>query len=587
MSNQHPPHDPQASDPAAQPSGQPRRRASPVGGHGRWPGDAPTLSPTAHLASDPGGDPSSSWRLPAIAAPTAPPPHPGSTPPPPRRGISRRNLLIGAGAGAVGAGAAAAGLTFFLSTRGLAGIPNVFASDAGQISHLLRRAGFGPSPADIGDYLSAGVSGTIERLLNYADIHDDLDQKIAALHLDLSTADGLVRWWVLRMIYSKRPLEEKLTLFWHGLLTSSITKVGGKRGYPLMVQQNNLLRQRAMGRFDDLIAAISADPAMLRWLDGNRSTGNSPNENYARELMELFTMGVGNYTQDDVHQGALALTGWAIRGGKGVFLPARHYNGSVTFLGQTGPMGLREVVKLVCAHPATGKHLAYRMWSFFVAENPSEADLKPLADAYYKSNHSIRAMVEAMLKSSALLSSLAYRSRLKSPLEFAVGAVRGLGLPTDAKGITTLLAAMGQIPFDPPDVSGWPGDKVSAAWVSTGSWMTRVNFVNSLVAAASGIGPRQGQGRVALGGQAAVTGSPLQQLINTRKIASPTALADYFIAALLDNHLDDARRTLVHDAISASAKGPTFALSGGKKTPAASVRNALYLVMSMPEYQMN
>ncbi|HEU5437969.1 MAG TPA: DUF1800 domain-containing protein, partial [Ktedonobacterales bacterium] len=491
MSSDHPPYDPQADATATQSSDRAIRRASSPGGRGQWPGDVPTLPPTVHLASGPSGEPSSSWQPPTIAAPAASPPHPGGTPPQPQRGVSRRNLLIGVGAGAVGVGAAAAGLTFFLSMRGAAGIPNVFASDAGQISHLLRRAGFGPSPADIGDYLSAGVSGTIDRLLDYTDIHDDLDQKIAALNLDLSTADGLVRWWVLRMIYSRRPLEEKLTLFWHGVLTSSITKVGGKRGFPLMVQQNNLLRQKAMGRFDDLVAAISTDPAMLHWLDGNRSTGRSPNENYARELMELFTMGVGNYTQDDVHQGALALTGWAIQGGKGVFIPARHFNGSVTFLGHTGQMGLSEVVKLVCAHPATGKHLAYRMWSFFVAENPSDADLKPLADAYYRSNHSIRAMVEAMLKSPALLSPQTYRSRVKSPLEFAVGAVRGLGLSTDAKGLTALLAAMGQIPFDPPDVSGWPGDTLSAAWVSTGSWITRVNLINSLVAAASGIGSRQ------------------------------------------------------------------------------------------------
>ena len=536
------------------------------------PGMAMDNTPTTPLRADDGVP---SWWAPG----SAPNPLGG------KRQISRRAVLIGAGAGALGLGAIGAGVGILLSRQH--GIPDVFSAQAGQIAHLLRRAGFGPSDADIGDYLDAGVSGAIDRLLSYSSIQDDLDSRLSAMSFNFNTAQDVVRWWTLRMIYSKRPLEEKMTLFWHGVLTSALSKVGGKRGYPLLIQQNKLLRGKAMGKFDDLVRAVSTDPAMLIWLDGRTNTGTKPNENYSRELMELFTMGIGNYTQDDVHQGALALSGWTINPhtGQGVFVPRRHFNDTVTFLGQTGRMGLDDVVKLVCAHPATGKHIAWRMWSFFVYENPSDGDLRPLVDAYYHNDHNIGAMVTAMLKSPQFFSGTAYRARVKSPVELVVGAIRGLGIETDGAGLAPVMNSMGQLPFDPPNVSGWDGDKVSGVWLSTQAWMTRVNFVNELLAVASGIPLRQTKsGR----GGANTASSPLQQLINYRQIGKASDIADYFIAALLDNHLADDRRALVHDALATGPQGgPSFALHGGGQVPAAAVRNALYLVLSMPEYQMN
>lgn len=507
-----------------------------------------------------------------------------------RRGVSRRAVLVGAGAGALGLGALGAGAGVLLSRENASSaIPNVFDAQAGQVAHLLRRAGFGPSPADYADYLNAGVHGSIDRLLNYSSIPDDLDSRLAALNLDFSKQADVVRWWLLRMIYSKHPLEEKMTLFWHGVLTSALSKVGGKKGYPFLIQQNNTLRKLAFGRFDDLIHAVSIDPAMLIWLDGHTSTGRSPNENYARELMELFTMGIGNYTQDDVHQGALALTGWTIRNGQGVFVPGRHYNGAVTYLGQTGPMGLADVVRLVCAHPSTPKHIAWRMWSFFVYENPSDADVQPLVDAYHTSSHNIGAMVKAMLASSQFFSAKAYRARVKSPVEFVIGAIRGLGVTTDAAPLPVVLDNMGQLPFDPPNVSGWDGDKVSGAWVSTQAWMTRVNFINALVAAASGIPLRSGKQASTLQVAAShIASSPIQQVITQRKMAKPQEIADYYIAALLDNNVAVERKAVVYNALtSGPTSGPSFTLAGGAKVPAAAVRNALYLAMSMPDYHLN
>ena len=515
-------------------------------------------------------------------------PFPSPPPAPPvkrKRGVSRRAVLIGAGAGAVGIGAIGAGLGFALTQSKSASQANIFSSESARIGHLLRRAGFGPSPSDYGDYLSAGFSGSVDRLLNPSSVSDTLDARLNAMSFDFTKAPEVVRWALLRMLYSKRPLEEKMTFFWHGVLTSSFRKIGGKQNYQLLIQQYNLLREKGLGKFDDLIYAISGDPAMLWWLDGRLSTGHAPNENYARELMELFTMGIDTYTQDDVHQGALALTGWTIRGGKGIFAPSRHYNSPVTFLGQTGNLGLSDVVKLVCAHPTTAHHVAWRMWSFFVWENPTDSDLKPLVDAYNNHDHNISAMVRAMLTSSAFSSQKAYRARIKSPTEFLVGAIRNLGLTTNGKNLPGLLDAMGQLPLDPPNVSGWDGDKISSAWLSTGAWMARVNFINALVASASGVsasGNRTGQGT----GQASASG--IQQVIDGRKIGKAADLADYYVAALLDNQLDDSRRSVLRDAVTQSTPGSqTLTLAGGTKLSALAARNMLYLLMSMPEYQMN
>ena len=297
-----------------------------------------------------------------------------------KRGISRRTVLIGAGAGAVGLGAAGAGLgAFLLQHKGAPATANVLTIDTAKMNHLLRRAGFGPTPTELGEYLALGLSGAMDRLLNFASVQDDLNSRLAAQTFDQTNPTELMREWLLRMIYSQRPLEEKMTLFWHGVLTSSFRDVGGKTRYYYMRQQNDLLRKMGMGRFDDLMAAITVDSAMLWFLNGRQSTGNSPNENYARELMELFTMGIqdakgnDNYSQNDVHQGSLALAGWVERDGKSQFVPNRAYKGQVTYLGHTGVLEMKDVIQLVCAHPSTGRHLAYRMWSFFVYENPSTA----------------------------------------------------------------------------------------------------------------------------------------------------------------------------------------------------------------------
>jgi uncharacterized protein (DUF1800 family) len=501
-----------------------------------------------------------------------------------KRGISRRTVLIGAGVGAVGLGAAGAGLgAFLLQHKDTPATANVLTTDTAKMNHLLRRAGFGPTPTELGEYLALGLSGAVDRLLNFSSVQDDLNSRLAAQNFDETNPTELMREWLLRMIYSKRPLEEKMTLFWHGVLTSSFRDVGGKTHYFYMKQQNDLLRKMGMGRFDDLMNAITVDSAMLHYLNGNQSTGNSPNENYARELMELFTMGIqdakgnDNYSQNDVHQGALALAGWVEKDGKSQFVPNRAYKGQVTYLRHTGVLDMKDVIQLVCAHPSTGRHLAYRMWSFFVYENPSDSDLQSLADAYYKSNHNIGVMVKAMFTSPAFFSDKAYKARIKSPVEFVVGAIRGLGLETDGKKLPQAIATMGQTIYDPPNVSGWDGDKLSASWLSTQTWMTRVNFINSLVAASGGATTKGD-----------TSGTALQKLITDHQLKTPEEVLDFHIAMLADSHLADDRRTLLSTTLTQGATtGLSLTLAGGGKLSALRLRETLYTMMSLPEYQMN
>jgi uncharacterized protein (DUF1800 family) len=383
------------------------------------------------------------------------------------------------------------------------------------------------------------------------------------------------------MTLTQRPLEEKMTLFWHGLLTSSVAKIGGQNNFPFIIQQNNLLRAHAMGRFDDLLRAVSIDPAMLWWLDGRLSTGEHPNENYSRELMELFTLGIGNYTQDDVAAGAKALAGWVIHNGQGVFVPRRSYQGSVTYLGHTGHLELADVVSILCASPATATRLASLLWSFFVWDNPSASDIQPLVNAYQHSGHRIGAMVEAMLNAPAFYSEKSYRARVKSPAEFVVGAVRAMDVAPNRQALnvmTTAMATMGQILFDPPNVAGWPGDKLSANWMSTQAWITRVNFINTLLEGVTGVA----------GLAPAARNSPMQALLTQQHLASADDILTYFATFLLDGQLTADRKSAVLAALTNdSVAGPTLTLAGGGGIPAVALREGLYLMMSMPEYQLN
>ena len=352
-----------------------------------------------------------------------------------------------------------------------------FVTDDWKIPHLLRRAGFGASPSELAYFENLGVSGAVDRLLNYESIDDSglASQPDITMALTRKPPPGeivnLVWWWVNRMINTPRPLEEKMTLFWHNHFATAIYKV---RSPYLMFRQNQLLRSKGMGKFRDLLMGITEDPAMLIWLDGARSRKSSPNENYGREVMEVFTIGLGNYTEDDVKAAARAFTGYSInKSGDSFFNPKQHDDGAKTFLGETGDFGPEDIVDILASHPATAKSLARKLFAYFAYDNPSDDTVNRLADVYMQSDGNIKAVVEAILTSDEFWSTQAYLSLVKSPVDYLTASLRSLGATVNPKAAVATLNNMGQLPFDPPSVFGWPD---GAAWINTSTMLDRYNF---------------------------------------------------------------------------------------------------------------
>jgi uncharacterized protein (DUF1800 family) len=501
---------------------------------------------------------------------------------PSRRRFMGKSLAGIAALGGIGIAAAAGGVALeqWIQHGGLGSATHGPMAGEVQIGHLLRRTGFGATPDDLTLYRNLGYTGAVDRLLNYQQVSDDaMENRLKALNLNLNSPTDQQRWWLLRMAWTQRPFLEKMTLFWHGVLTSSFRKVGGKSAYMRMIIQNNFLRAHAFDTFDNILLGITSDPAMLFYLDLTKSRKNAPNENYARELMELFTLGLGHYSQVDVYEGAAALTGWHVKGLTSQYYPNDHNNLTKTYLGHTGNLDYKNVINILANHPATPTFIARRLFTFFVYENPSAADLQPLVDTYVQSGHNIGAVMRTMLLLPQFSSTQAYRARIKSPVEFTVGAYRSLvGMQGDGTGLPQITTLMGQTLFDPPNVAGWPGDKVSALWLNSGTWMTRLNYLDALL----------------VRGTTARTGSTppvdLQTIVNSNKITSPENFVDYFASFLYDGTLDSDRRTQLINYFTASDSGRSashITLSGSQSYPINRVRGTLYLMMAAPEYHLN
>nr|MBA3826832.1 DUF1800 domain-containing protein [Ktedonobacterales bacterium] len=491
-------------------------------------------------------------------------------------------LLIGAGAAGVGAAAIATGL---LVTTGhvhlqLPGLSqSVPAAPHGQIQQLLRRAGFGARASDVASYSALGYAGAVDRLLDPTSVTDDIDAKLQSLALDLTKVTDMQRWWVMRMIYGKRQLQEKMTLFWHGLLTSSYQKVGGQTGYPYIVTQNNFLRNHAFDSYDNILLGITQDPAMMWWLDLRLSKKTAPNENYARELMELFTLGVsGGYTQADVHDAARALTGFSLkRGGTVTYNPAQHDDGAKTLLGHTGNLDYKDVIHIVAGHPATGPYLCKRLYQFFVGEQPNDADVQTLVGVYTSTGHNMKEVMRALLHLPTFQAPAAYRARLKSPIEFTIGAIRQMEVQLNGQGIANLMAQMGQTVFAPPSVAGWTGDISSADWLNTGTWLARVNFINALL----------GGGKATNSAAQQALLQTLQTTLTNNHLATPEDVVGYYVNVLIDGVLSDARRATLVATLTTPDSGASLKMAGGKTLSAENLRTMLYLLLTSPEYQLN
>ena len=431
-----------------------------------------------------------------------------------------------------------------------------------RMGHLLRRAGFGANEEEMDRFLAMGEEATVEYLIEYEAADDSaLEKRLSGLGLDLEKLRDLQRWSLLRMIYTQRPLQEKMVLFWHGLLTSAFKKVG--KG-PYMLNQDQLFRRQALGEYDVLLKAISRDSAMLIWLDSRVNNKKAPNENFARELMELFSMGIGPYTEADVRESARAFTGWGLKKKDFIFRENQHDYGTKTFLGRTGEYSGDDIVDIILEHPATAQFVCRKLFTFFVHDDPEAATLTSLARTFNDTRYSVKAVMRQILTSPDFYSSKAYRAKIKSPAEFVAGTVRVLGIETDGRPLNALTDRMGQILFSPFDVSGWPG---GAAWSNSSTLLQRLNFANKIATARS----------------RSFKFDPLQ-VAQDHGFNTAAAALNHFILLLLDGQAPSQDRQILLDY----AQG----LDGlsGSGNPSATVdeklRSLVYLVMSSPDFQL-
>ena len=471
-------------------------------------------------------------------------------------------------------------------------------------AHLLRRAGFGAEPAAIKAAAAAGLDVTTDTLLHPERVPEDLedDKTLASLAALLPTpknggtpTQAVKMWWVHRMVASPRPLQEKMVLFWHGHFTS---KDGGMQG-DLLYRQNQLFRANALGNFRTLTLAVSRDPEMLRYLNGNQNYKAHPNENYGRELMELYTCGIGNYTEDDVKAAARAFSGWNMRGGEFHFNPNQHDDGPKTFLGKTGNWNGDDIVDILVAHPGTAKRLCTQLWEFFAYPNPEPQVLAALTETYFSSGYDVRAVMSRIFRSQAFYSDKARFHVIKSPAQYVVGSVKMLGLshavdvvasditpanemayqpasttmpaapaqamPTTAPAATPQQAAgrklavlaglpgamrsMGQDLLAPPTVKGWDGGE---AWINTSTLLARINFANAL-----------SNSRQLFGGSSARLTDYLQQ-----NALTPEAWVDFLLETLGPLPVSPATRQTLVDFVNGSG-------APGSQPPA--VQNAQFV----------
>ncbi len=372
-------------------------------------------------------------------------------------------------------------------------------SDRSTIAHLLRRTGFGPTAAEVDRAAAAGYAATVDAVLDFSrpDPADAVSPPAltasspAARSLTLAQRQALNQqrgkelgdlqlWWLRRMATTGRPLQEKLTWFWHGHFATSYDKV---RRPDLLLRQNELFRARGAGDFEALTQAVAKDPAMMVWLDTATDKRTHPNENFARELMELFTLGIGNYAEDDVREAARAFTGWVIdpRTLTWALRRAQHDDGTKTVLGQTGPWGGEDVVRILVASPASHRWVVSRLWSHFAHPvAPSDPVVRDLVPTYARSLD-VADLLRAMVSHPAFTSPAARTGLVKQPVEWTVGTLRALGLPPDSPRIVAALSALGQVPLRPPNVGGWPQNEY---WLTTASSLARLRVAGAAAAAA-------------------------------------------------------------------------------------------------------
>ncbi|HSE98201.1 MAG TPA: DUF1800 domain-containing protein [Blastocatellia bacterium] len=473
-----------------------------------------------------------------------------------------------------------------------------------EAAHLLRRMGFGGTPGEINDLIARGREGAVDYLINYGQINNSAMEDVLERSFDFSDPTinqnfnprEIRRWWFTRMILTRRQFEEKMTLFWHNHFATSLSKVPEVL---MFIQIDRVLRPSALDRFDTLLLKVAQDPAMLIWLDGITNVRGRPNENFSRELQELFTMGINdvvtgqpNYTEDDVKEISRAFTGWQFRGRNRqqdpfnfeFFInPNQHDNGPKTIYGQTANFSGEDVITILSAKRATARFLVKELFEFFVYPlTSSSADkntIEKFADVYIAKDHSIRELVRAIFSSDEFFSERAIFGLIKSPVELIVGSYRMLGAQynpgssaqRNRQDTQTYIrsALMGMDVFNPPDVNGWD---LNLGWVNTTGMLERFNFSNAFIS-----------NRTADAPGAFVSIDALRK--NTKSSSKKTVKK--FLSVLGPLKVSGTTLKELKSYLETNDQGQKAAWTVNDQTIDQKVRGLVHQIMSLPEYQSN
>jgi len=448
------------------------------------------------------------------------------------------------------------------------------------MAHLFRRAGFGATRDQLEGALQRGYADTVEDLLHpeaAPALEEDLIYRFYPDMKEARQIDPAQSLWVYRMINTQRPLEEKLTLFWHHLFATGFAKLNHAK---VMTNQIAMFRKHALSNFRTLLIEISKDPAMIFWLDNHTNTKRVHNENYGRELLELFSLGIGNYTEDDVKNCARAFTGWTLKNTipaaqpygrfdwEFEFRPDLHDYGEKVFLGERGNFDGTDIIDIILRQPAAAEFLAMRLYTYFVADTPDQAAIDELAHVCREENFEMRPIMRALFMSDFFQSDGAYYAKVKSPAELVASIMRTVEDFTFPKhGIRDIALEcryMGQDLMNPPSVEGW---HVGKEWIDTGILVERINFASAQVGDIDKPGVRK---------------------IIARLTAMGELSPDAFVDALLDlmgplRVGDNTRRALLDFA----SKGGALRLEAGDRAAGQRVGEMLSLIVATREFQLN
>jgi uncharacterized protein (DUF1800 family) len=419
-------------------------------------------------------------------------------------------------------------------------------------AHLLRRTGFGATAQDVQEAHHAGLSATLERLLFDTPESNEFGETESILRRLAFASDNIANlktWWLYRMRRSANPLVEKMTLLWHNHFATSNAKVKSVR---FMAAQNDLFRKHALGDFKSLLHGAARDTAMLVWLDVNENRKRAANENFAREVMELFSLGVGNYTEKDIKEAARAFTGWHVREGQFWFDRRQHDPSNKTVFGKTGAFDGAAIVDLCLDQPACARFIGFKLLKAFVTDRPTKPQIELVAESLRREKFNVGKTVREILASEMFFGPTGRASIIKGPVDFVIGAMKSLDANPKFDDTVDLLAKLGQDVFEPPTVKGWDGGRL---WVSAASLLRRTQFSVGLLASS----------------QYGDSGSLAASVGDLGK--SP----EQAIAKLTETHL-------------AAPLGPeakkAFADHWNKTNGDERFRGAVHLILTSPEYQL-